>query len=83
MLEVQAAKANMNSGDKVMGASKKEKNVLLLPPQKVYQNLRFQEQQLAYPSSPVPQALPQPTFILRNYKCHCRNIFADVFVSDF
>ena len=75
MLEVQAAKANMNSGDKV-GASKKERRTLLLPyPQKVYQNLRFQGSSWHTHRLRFRRHCRSQHFILRNYKCHCQEYF--------
>ena len=62
MLEVQAAKANMNSGDKVGASKKGEKNVAAALPPEGIPKPSFSGQQLAYPSSPVPQALSQPAF---------------------
>ena len=75
MLEVQAAKANMNSGNK--GAPrKKERRTLLLPyPQKVYQNLRFQGSSWHIHRLRFRRHCRSQHFILRNYKCHCQEYF--------
>eukprot|EP00944_MAST-04C_sp_MAST-4C-sp1_P007152 g7152.t1 len=62
MLDVQAAKAQTNTGN-IVGASKKRENNLgaAVPPEGIAKP-SFSGQQLAYPSSPVPQALSQPAF---------------------